>query len=118
MHNLHYTNLKYLLQLLCDNPDYFLDEMLHLLKKICFISVHYTTVHHKIKQVGMSVKKLKLISQERNVEHRAAFIEKVAQYMPEQLGFVDEVSKDERTPSCHSGRSKKGGWAEKKQPFV
>ena len=52
------------------------------------------------------------------MEHRAAFIEKVAQYMPEQLGFVDEVSKDERTPSCHSGRSKKGGWAEKKQPFV
>ena len=66
----------------------------------------------------MSVKKLKQITQERNKECRAAFIEKVAQYTLEQLGFLDEVSKDERTPSHHSGRSKKGIWAEKKQPFI
>jgi len=49
---------------------------------------------------------------------RADFIERVTQYTLEQLGFLDEVSKDERTPSRCSGRLKKGRWAEKKQPFV
>ena len=118
MRNLDYTDLQYLLQLVHDNPDYFLDELLHLLKTNRFILVHYTTVHRELERAGMSVKKLKRIAQERNEERRAAFIEKVAQYTPEQLGFLDEVSKDERTPSRRSGRSKKGRRAEKKQPFV
>jgi hypothetical protein len=32
MCNLDYTNLQYLIQLVHDNPDYFLNELLHLLK--------------------------------------------------------------------------------------
>ena len=118
MRNLDFTDLQYLLQLVRDNPDYFLDELLHLLKTNRFILVHYTTIHRELERAGMSVKKLKRIAQERNEVRRADFIERVTQYTPEQLGFLDEVSKDERTPSRRSGRSKKGRRAEKKQPFV
>jgi hypothetical protein len=65
-----------------------------------------------------SRKKLKRIALERDKEHRAAFVESMVLYTPEQLGFLDEVSKDERTPSQHYARLKKGTRAVKKQPFV
>ena len=42
----------------------------------------------------------------------------MAQYTPEQLGLLDEVSKDERSPSPHYARSRKGRRAATKQPFV
>ena len=42
----------------------------------------------------------------------------MAQYLPEEIGFVDEVSKDERTWARRYGRSNKGRRAEKNQPFV
>ena len=48
MRNLDFTDLQYLLQLVCDNPDYFLNELLHLLKTNQFISVHYTTIHREL----------------------------------------------------------------------
>jgi hypothetical protein len=118
MRNLDYTDLQYLLQLIRENPDYFLDELLHLLKTNRFISVHYTTIHRELERAGVSAKKLTRIAQERNEERRAAYIERIAQYTPEQLGFLDEVSKDERTPSRRYGRARKGRRAQKKQPFV
>lgn len=67
---------------------------------------------------GVSSKKLKRIALERNKERRAAFVEHMAQYTTEQLGFLDKVSKDERTTSHCYGRSKKGKRVEKKQVFV
>jgi hypothetical protein len=42
----------------------------------------------------------------------------IAQYSAEQLGFIDEVSKDERTSARSRGRSKKGTCAVKKGVFV
>ena len=42
----------------------------------------------------------------------------MAQYQPEQLGFLDEVSKDERTLARHYGQSAKGKRAVKKGVFV
>jgi len=42
----------------------------------------------------------------------------MAQYLPEELGFLDETSKDARTSRRSSGWSKKGKRAEKKQVFV
>jgi hypothetical protein len=42
----------------------------------------------------------------------------MAQYSPEQLGFLDEVSKDERTSFRRRGRSKKGSHAAMKGVFV
>jgi hypothetical protein len=42
----------------------------------------------------------------------------MGQYTADQLGFIDEVSKDERTPGCSQGRSKKGTRAKRRQVFV
>jgi hypothetical protein len=42
----------------------------------------------------MSRKKLKRIAIERNEERRANFVARMAQYQPEELVFMDEVSKN------------------------
>jgi transposase len=111
-------DIQYLLRLIRCNPDYFLDELLNLLQKNRFISVHYSTVFRELERAGMSHKKLKQIAIERDEERRANFVEKMAQYLPEELGFLDETSKDERTTRRSSGWSKKGKRAQKKQVFV
>jgi hypothetical protein len=66
----------------------------------------------------MSHKKLKRIALERNEPRRAAHVIEMAQYTQEQIGFLDETSKDKRTPSRGFGRSKKGKRAQKKQVFL
>ena len=42
----------------------------------------------------------------------------MAPYDPEQLGFLDEMSKDERTTGRHRGQSRKGTRAVQKGVFV
>ncbi|KAG1719692.1 hypothetical protein EDB19DRAFT_1647850 [Suillus lakei] len=42
----------------------------------------------------------------------------MAQYEPEELGFIDETSKDKRTTAQHFGRLMKGQCAAKKEVFV
>jgi hypothetical protein len=79
-------------------PDWFLNELLGLLKQNRFISVHYTTIHRELVHAGISIKKLKRIVKERDEDVCADFIHRMAQYAPEELAFLDEVSKDERTP--------------------
>ncbi|KAJ7708062.1 hypothetical protein B0H17DRAFT_871554, partial [Mycena rosella] len=61
---LHFDDIKYLLRLVRHSPDWFLDELLRLLKTNRFISVHYTTIHRKLERAGMSTKKLKVIAME------------------------------------------------------
>ena len=115
---LNYNDVQYLTRLIQKNPDYFLDELLHLLQTNRFISVNYTTIHRELVRAGVNRKRLKRIAIERDEDQRADFIRRMAQYMPEELGFLDEVSKDERTVGRRYGRSKKGQRAEKAQPFV
>jgi hypothetical protein len=87
------------LQLIDENPDYFLDELLHLLKTKRFISVNYITIHHALERAGISCKKLKKVAAERNERLQADFIGHMAKYEPEELCFLDETSKDERMPT-------------------
>jgi len=54
-------DIQYLLRLVRNNPDYFLNKFLDLLQKNRFISVHYTTIFRELEQAGMSHKKLKRI---------------------------------------------------------
>ena len=116
--SLDYDDLQYLLILVRDNPDYFLDELLDLLEKNRFISIHYTTIHRELERAGVSRKKLKRIALERDKNRRAAYAIEMSQYTPHQLGFLDETSKDRRTPSRAYGRLKKGRRAQKKQVFL
>jgi transposase len=80
----------YLLELIRDNPDYFLDELLYLLATNRFISVHFTTIYRELERLNVSRKKLKKIALERNEERRADFIARMAQYDPNELGFLDK----------------------------
>jgi transposase len=115
---LHFDDIYYLKQLIRAHPDWFLDELLVLLKTNRFISVHYATIQRELVRANISTKKLKKIASERNENLRADFIQRMAQYTPEQLGFLDEVSKDERTSCRRRGRSTKGTRAMKKGVFV
>ena len=67
---------------------------------------------------GISSKKIKKVATERNEDLCADIIARMAQYTPEQLGFLDEVSKDEHTAFRKSGRSRKGKRAVMKGVFV
>jgi transposase len=107
-----------LIRLIRQNPDYFLDEFMHLLKTNQFISVHFTTIFCELERAGVSYKKLKQIASEHNETHHAKFIERMAQYEPLELGFIDETSKDEQTPGRRYGRAKTGKCAEIDQVFV
>jgi hypothetical protein len=112
------TDVQYLRQLVAENPAYFLDELLHLLQTNRFISVHYSTIHSELVRAGVSRKRLQIIAAERNEDLRAGFVIRMARYTPEELGFIDEVSKNERTIGRHYGRSRRGRRARKAQPFV
>ncbi|KAJ7737864.1 hypothetical protein DFH07DRAFT_752822 [Mycena maculata] len=63
---LHYDDVDYLIRLVQHQPDWFLDELLGLLKHNRFISVHYTTIHRELERAGMSTKNLTVIAIERN----------------------------------------------------
>ena len=115
---LHRDEIHYLLQLVRQNPNYFLDELLGLLKTNRFISVHYSTIHDELQHASVSHKRLQRIALECDETQRARFISRMAQFSPEELGFIDEVSKDERTVGRHYGRSKRGTRARKSHPFV
>jgi hypothetical protein len=118
LRTLDYDDVNYLLRLIEQNPDYFLDELLHLLKTNWFISVHYITIHRALERAGISRKKLKKVAAERNERLRADFIGHMAKYEPEELCFLDETSKDERTPARMFGQAKKGWRAKQKAKFV
>ena len=89
-----------------------------MLKTNRFISVHYSTIHDELLRSGISRKRLQKIAKERDEDLRADFITRMAQFAPEELGFIDEVSKDERTVGRRFGRSKRGTRARQSQPFV
>jgi len=65
-----------------------------------------------------SEKKIKKAASERNEDLQADYIGRMGQYSPEQLGFLDKVSKDEHTSSRACGQSRKGTWAIMKGVFV
>ena len=115
---LDHDDIHYLQFLIRQNPDYFLDELLYLLKTNRFLSVNYTTIHWALERTRVSRKKLQRVAKERDEDQRADFIARMARYSPEELGFIDEVSRDERVVGRHYGRARKGQRARKMQPFV
>jgi transposase len=115
---LHFDDIDYLLRLIRQRPDWFLDELLNLLRSNRFISVHYTTVHNALIRAGVSLKKLKKIASERNEDARNEFIGHMAMYDPEELGFLDETSKNEKTAARSKGRARKGQRAVMQQHFI
>ena len=75
-------DISYVISLVCANPEYFLDELLSLVKNNRFVSVHFSTIFKELERAGMSRKKLSRIATERNEGLRADFIARMAQYEP------------------------------------
>jgi uncharacterized protein Yka (UPF0111/DUF47 family) len=71
---LNRDDIQYLLELVNKNPDYFLDEMLHLLQTNRFISVHFQTIYQELQNLNVSRKRLQRIAIERDETHCALFI--------------------------------------------
>lgn len=114
----HFDDIDYLLRLIGQRPDWFLDELLNLLKTNRFIAAHYVTVHRALVRAGASRKKLKKTAAERNEEGRNDFIRRMAQYDPQELGFIDETSKNDKTATRSHGRARKGRRAVMHSKFV
>jgi transposase len=114
----NFEDIVYLKRIIKHRPDWFLDELQYLLQTSRFVSANFSTIQRELVRAGVSTKKLKKIASERNENLRADYIRHMAQYSPEQLGFLDEVSKDERTSSRLLGRSMKGTRAVKKGVFI
>jgi len=115
---LHFDDIDYLKRLIKHRPDWFLDELLYLLQTNRFILAHFTTIHCELFRANVSTKKLRIIAIECNDNLRSDFIRRMAEYRPEQLGFLDEVSKDERTFIRCRGKSRKGTRAVQRGVFV
>ena len=80
MRHLEREDIEYLLELVHDNPNFFLDELVSLARANRFISVHFTTIFNELERAGMSRKKLKRIASERNEELGAVFLVRMCQY--------------------------------------
>ena len=115
---LHFNDVDYLKRLVKARPDWFLDRLLSLLETYRFILTHYTTIHCELIHANVSTKKLKIIAAERNENLWSDFIWRMAQYEPEQLGFLDEVLEDERTSCRRREWFRKGTRAVKKGVFI
>ena len=113
-----YSDIEYMKQIIGHRPDLFLDELERLLHTNRLVSASFSTILRGLCRAGISYKKIKKIASERNDTLRSDFIRRMAQYQPEQLGFLDEMSKDERTSFRSYGRSTKGIRAVKKGVFV
>jgi transposase len=113
-----FDDVEYILRLVRHRPDWFLDEIADLLQENRFISAHFSTICRELQRYGYTSKKLKRIARERSEFKRACFVEEIADYDQEQLGFIDETSKDHRTAGRRKGRAKKGRRAQRRQRFV
>ncbi len=59
-----------------------------------FISIHYTTIHHELECLKVSQKKLKKIAIKHDELCQADFVSRMGMYSSEEIGFIDETSKD------------------------
>ncbi|KAJ7245495.1 hypothetical protein C8J57DRAFT_979915, partial [Mycena rebaudengoi] len=99
-------DVEYLVRLVRHQPDWFLSELLNLLKHNRFVSVHYTTIHRELERAGMSTKQLTVIAIERSELSRTDYVREVSYYPAHYLSFLDETSKNDKTPACRHGRSR------------
>ncbi|EXX77005.1 hypothetical protein RirG_027750 [Rhizophagus irregularis DAOM 197198w] len=92
------------MKLVKDKVNWYLDELVGELEQQTGKLVSIPTLWQSLVYCGISRKKLHQAAYERNELLRSTFIAKVGHdYKPEQLIFMDETSKDERTLSRRYG---------------
>ncbi|GBB93508.1 hypothetical protein RclHR1_21840002 [Rhizophagus clarus] len=89
--------------------DSYLDELVKEIENRINKTISTSTLSRYLDYCGITRKKLTKLAREKNELLRSAFISKIgSQYRPDQLIFIDESSKDERTLNRSYGYSNRG----------
>jgi len=111
-------DIRYLIRLAHHKPTLFLDEYQSRLNRYQLLLLSMTTVHHKLRRAGLSIKRVQKLASKRDPIKRANFIRRIAQYPASYIIALDEVSKDDRTYAQLWGCSERGIHVVVRQPFV
>ncbi|GBB88612.1 hypothetical protein RclHR1_15190002 [Rhizophagus clarus] len=113
------ADLNILDSLVKDKKDWYLDEMVDEMERLTGKLISIPTLWRALKHLGMTRKKLQKAAKERSELLRSVFMYKIgSEFKPEQLVFIDETSKDERSLSRAYGYSIKNVRVEKSIVFV
>lgn len=104
---------------ICESPELFLDEIRDWVLVSMDIGLSRATISRIIKDLGFTYKHLHKVAIERDEELRQEWMEEIqSEFVAEQMVFVDESSKDERTIYRRFGRAPKGQDATVSAKFV
>jgi transposase len=104
--------------LLQAEPYLYLDEIKEWLADEHGVDISISALDRTLSECGFTYKRLHKEAMERDEEARAQFRAYASQnWVAEQLVFVDETSKDDRTIYRHYGRAPSGTQATVRQPF-
>lgn len=95
--------------LIAENPSLLLDEIGEWLAIYHDQPISSTALHDNLKDIGLTYKRLKRVAAERDDARRAEWLHNItANYTADQLVFLDESSKDDRTILRRYGRATRG----------
>ncbi|CAB4494727.1 unnamed protein product [Rhizophagus irregularis] len=112
------SDINILCEIVHDHVDYYLDEYIEEMQARTGKRVSIPTLWRSLAYCGITRKKLHKAASERNELLRSAFIATIGHYRTDQLVFMDESSKDERTLTRLYGYSEINSRAIKKVVFV
>ncbi|XP_073237791.1 uncharacterized protein [Porites lutea] len=78
-------------------PEIYEDEIQEWIQFALGKTIHVSTIAKLLKKMGFTRRKLNTIAKERDERSRAMYRRRIAQFSREQLLFIDESAKDERT---------------------
>lgn len=108
-----------LIETLLDEPEAFLAEIQDWVELSYDIHLNVSTIHRIVEDLGFTFKFLCKVASERDPVAQAEWMAYMqATFVPEQLVFVDESSKDDRTIFCRHGRAPAGQRAQIEADFV
>ena len=90
------------------SPHLYLDEFQDWFEEVTGTSLGISTLWYYIQRMGFSHKKFSIRAYQRDEFARAEHIKFVAQFNAKMFLFIDETSKDQRTPQRRHGYSPKG----------
>ncbi|KAE8225200.1 hypothetical protein CF319_g2020 [Tilletia indica] len=110
--------LPFLLDVLANRPDLYLDEIKDYLRVAEGIEASTSTIHRLLVDAGLSWKRAHRVAKERSARARALYVLKIGEsYDVSQLVFADETSYDERDGTRLFARSARGHHAPLSRPY-
>ncbi|PPQ84100.1 hypothetical protein CVT24_002275 [Panaeolus cyanescens] len=110
--------VKFMLALIEHSPDIYLDEIQEQLEDQHDIVVSLSTIYITLKRLGMSLKKLSRVAQERCEDARRAFVLEIGGEAPERIVTADESAVNLLTSYRQNGWAFRGLRARKQSKFV